>query len=108
MMNHFLGEDSSYPGFCGSASAGSAAASAAVCSSSSADSGSEAEISSCPASSSRWTFSSASIYRLFRKECQQVPDGLPQYPIHHVEVSGERKHGENHDPRGALHLFTAR
>src|SRR3954453_13382839 len=71
-------------------------------------SGSEAEISSSPDCSSKWTFSSASIYCLFREEVQDVANPLGEEAIHDVEVGGKGENRENHHGCGALHLLAAR
>src|ERR1017187_3288623 len=51
---------------------------------------------------------SSAISRLFCEELQDPLDAARQQRIDHREIGGEGEHAENHDRRGALHLFAVR
>src|ERR1022692_4967603 len=51
---------------------------------------------------------SSAISRLFCEVLQDPLDAARQQRIDHREIGGEGEHAENHDRRGALHLFAVR
>src|ERR1017187_5455413 len=51
---------------------------------------------------------SSAISRLFCEELQDPLDTTCQQRIDHREICGEGEHAEDHDSRGALHLFAVR
>src|ERR1022692_2580392 len=51
---------------------------------------------------------SSAISRLFCEVLQDSLDAARQQRIDHREIGGEGEHAEDHDSRGALHLFAVR
>src|ERR1039458_8618943 len=51
---------------------------------------------------------SSAISRLFCEVLQDPLDAARQQRIDHREICGEGEHAEDHDSRGALHLFAVR
>src|SRR5436190_20068224 len=124
MMNHFLGELSSY-NWAASPSAGASAATTGAGSTSGAgsacDCSSAAEScastsasplsapSSCSRLSSVRFFSTSILLPPLPGECMGEPGyAAGQQLVHNLKVRGKREHRKDHNHCGRLHLFTAR